>query len=677
MRLRPLSALLGSLLLAAASFAVDSGGYLLATFGGADGSPPEQIYFALSRDGRAWKTLNPARPTLVSQLGDKGVRDPFLIRSPDGRKTYLLATDLAIHRKPGWRRAVTAGSRSIVVWESTDLTNWSAPRLVKVAPDDAGCTWAPEAAYDEETGDYLVYWASTTAGDNFSKHRIWAARTSDFVTFGAPFVYLERDHPVIDTTIVRENGRYYRFTKHERDRTIFLETSEKLAGPWSDIPGFSLAGTSGYEGPACFALAPAADGRPGTWCLLLDHYARGTGYAAFVTRDLAAGKFTPAPDITFSVKTPHGSVLAITDDEFSRVQAAYEAPRAARPATASPTIVAGSPAATPADSAAVVADPLRWTNPLVPQRADPHVTLHTDGYYYLAATAPEYDRLELRRARSLAGLASAEPVVIWRKPASGPMSASVWAPELHSIDGKWYVYFSAGEAGKNWTSIRPYVLEGEGANPLAARWTEKGPLKLGWESFSLDGTTFVHRGARYFVWTQVEQGVKGTNLYISRMDTPLSIAGPITLLSRPEFEWERRGHWVNEGPAVLIRNGRVWMSYSASATDANYCLGLLSAPEDADLLRAESWTKSPEPVFRSDATASQFGPGHNSFTTTPDGKTDILVYHARNYEKIQGDPLRNHDRATRAQFIRWRPDGTPDFGSPVPDGVHRQALIAP
>jgi GH43 family beta-xylosidase len=663
MRLRSLLAPLAALLLATVSFAADSGGYLLATFGGANRSPAEQIYFALSRDGRAWKTLNPHRPALVSKLGDKGVRDPFLIRSPDGRKTYLLATDLAIHRKPGWRRAVTTGSRSIVVWESDDLANWSEPRLVKVAPDDAGCTWAPEAAYDEETGDYLVYWASTTAGDDFSKHRIWAARTSDFVTFGAPFVYLERDHPVIDTTIVRENGRYYRFTKHERDRTIFLETSEKLAGPWSGIPGFSLANAAGYEGPACFALAPSAEGRPGTWCLLLDHYARKTGYTAFVTRDLAGGKFTPATDITFSAKTPHGSVLAITEEEFSRVQAAFDTPAATVAATAS--VAAAAPA-----SPAPATDPLRWANPLVPQRADPHVTLHTDGYYYLAATAPEYDRLELRRARGIAGLASARPAVIWRKPASGPMSASVWAPELHHIEGKWYVYFSAGQAGKNWTSIRPYVLEGEGENPLEARWTEKGPLKLGWESFSLDGTTFVHRGARYFVWTQVEKGVKGTNLYLSRMDTPLSIAGPITRLSSPGFDWERRGHWVNEGPAVLIRNGRVWMTYSASATDANYCLGLLSAPGDADLLRAESWTKSPEPVFHSDAAASQFGPGHNSFTTTPDGKTDILVYHARNYEKIHGDPLRNHDRATRAQVLRWRPDGSPDFGAPVPDGLY-------
>lgn len=314
------------------------------------------------------------------------------------------------------------------------------------------------------------------------------------------------------------------------------------------------------------------------------------------------------------------------------------------------------------------AAPLSWTNPLVLQRADPHVTLHSDGYYYLTATVPEYDRIELRRARTLGELGAAEPKVIWRKHDTGPMGAHIWAPELHFINGKWYVYFTAGAAENKW-AIRPYALECAGSDPLADAWLERGPIKLGWESFSLDATTFTHRGGRYFVWTQMENGVKGTNLYIARMDTPLSITGKITRLSRPDREWEKRGPWVCEAPAVLVKNGRVWMTYSASATDANYCMGLLVADENADLLDAAFWTKLPEPVMKSDSAASVFGPGHNSFTTSPDGKTDILVYHARNYEKIKGDPLRNPDRATRAQVIRWRADGSPDFGTPVPDGA--------
>jgi GH43 family beta-xylosidase len=139
------------------------------------------------------------------------------------------------------------------------------------------------------------------------------------------------------------------------------------------------------------------------------------------------------------------------------------------------------------------------------------------------------------------------------------------------------------------------------------------------------------------------------------------------LLTEPEYAWEKIGHAVNEAPSVLVKNGRVFMTYSAAATDANYALGMLTARADANLLDPTSWTKSAQPVLASSVENGQYGPGHNSFTTTPDGKTDILVYHARNYRDIAGDPLRNPDRHTRAQAISWRADGTPDFGVPVVD----------
>jgi GH43 family beta-xylosidase len=139
------------------------------------------------------------------------------------------------------------------------------------------------------------------------------------------------------------------------------------------------------------------------------------------------------------------------------------------------------------------------------------------------------------------------------------------------------------------------------------------------------------------------------------------------MLSRPEYAWEKVKYEVNEAPAVLVKNGRVFLTYSASATDANYCLGLLTAPAGGNLLDAATWRKSPVPVFVSSAENGQYGPGHNAFTTTPDGKTDILVYHARNYRDIVGDPLKDQNRHTRAQVLHWRQDGTPDFGMPVAD----------
>jgi hypothetical protein len=207
------------------------GGYLFATFKGEQTPLSEQIYFVTSRDGRQWQALNDAKPVLVSTLGEKGVRDPYLIRTPDGKKLYLIATDLSINLNHNWTRAQRAGSKSIVIWNSTNLVNWSTPRLVKVAPDDAGCTWAPEAVFDEDRKEYLTFWASKTASDDFNKHRIWAAWTKDFVAFSKPFVYIEKPWTLIDTTIVRENGHYYRFSKDEQYKAITMEVSTNLMGP--------------------------------------------------------------------------------------------------------------------------------------------------------------------------------------------------------------------------------------------------------------------------------------------------------------------------------------------------------------------------------------------------------------------------------------------------------------
>lgn len=320
-----------------------------------------------------------------------------------------------------------------------------------------------------------------------------------------------------------------------------------------------------------------------------------------------------------------------------------------------------------AQNIAVAAEPT-FNNPLVKHRADPQVALHGDGYYYYTATVPEYDRIEIRRARALNDLGATEAKVVWRKHARGEMGAHIWAPEMHHIDGKWYIYFTAGRSDAVW-EIRLYVLENASANPLEGEWKELGQLKTGWESFALDATTFALDGKRYLAWTQRGQDTKihATNIYLAQMDTPWSITGPAVLLSKPDYAWEKVKHEVNEAPAVIVRNGRVFMTYSASATDANYALGLLTAPVGANLLDAASWKKSPVPVFASSEKNSQYGPGHNSFTTTPDGKTDLLVYHARNFREIVGEPLKDTNRHTRAQVLHWKEDGTPDFGVPVAD----------
>jgi GH43 family beta-xylosidase len=310
------------------------------------------------------------------------------------------------------------------------------------------------------------------------------------------------------------------------------------------------------------------------------------------------------------------------------------------------------------------------TNPLIAQRADPHIFKHTDGYYYYTATVPEYDRIVLRRATTLQGLATATETTVWRKHSSGDMAAHIWAPEIHFINGKWYIYFAAGRSDDVW-KIRMWVLESSSANPLTGSWTERGRISTAFDTFSLDASTFVHNGVRYLVWAQSEPGIStNSNLYIARMGAdPWQITGTPVRLSVPTLAWETRGYKVNEGPAVIVRNGKVFLTYSASATDANYCLGMLTASAGADLLNPASWTKSANPVLATNAATGQYGPGHNSFTVSEDGLSDVLVYHDRNYQNISGDPLNDPNRRTRLQKVYWNADGTPNFGIPVADGA--------
>ncbi|MUI15524.1 family 43 glycosylhydrolase [Massilia dura] len=306
--------------------------------------------------------------------------------------------------------------------------------------------------------------------------------------------------------------------------------------------------------------------------------------------------------------------------------------------------------------------------PLIEQRADPYIHRHTDGYYYFTASVPQYDRIELRRAKTIEGLASAQTRTVWRKPDSGPCSELIWAPEIHHNHGAWYVYFAAAPSREIKSKLfqhRMYALRNTNANPLEGEWEFMGQVDTGIDTFCLDATTFTHKGQLYYLWAQKHDDIEGnSNLYIAPMKTPWQIEGAPMLLSRPEFEWECRGFRVNEGPSVLKKNGRIFISYSASATDENYAMGLLWADENANLLDPASWTKSPEPVLRTCFEHKIYGPGHNSFTVAEDGATVLLVYHARTYTEIEGDPLWNPDRHTFVKPLRWRDDGTPDFGRP-------------
>lgn len=299
-------------------------------------------------------------------------------------------------------------------------------------------------------------------------------------------------------------------------------------------------------------------------------------------------------------------------------------------------------------------------NPIVLQRADPWLVRHEDtGCYTFIGTSPKFDEIELRQACRLNDLKLAEPKVIWRKKEHGPMSVNIWAPELHHIDDAWYIYFAAGDIDKPF-SIRMYALKNTAADPMQGKWEEAGRIYSHLDSFSLDATSFEHHGKRYLVWAQQDaKQTYNSALWIAEMDSPTSIKQPVTLLTEPTLPWEVQGYKVNEGAAVIQRHGKVMITYSASATDHRYAMGLVWADDNADLLDPASWQKKPEPIFETNADAGRFGPGHNSFVKAEDGVTDLMIYHSRDYLELKGNPLTDPNRHARARVIYWDAEGFP------------------
>ncbi len=313
-----------------------------------------------------------------------------------------------------------------------------------------------------------------------------------------------------------------------------------------------------------------------------------------------------------------------------------------------------------------MSEQLIFNRPWIMQRADPYVLRHTDGKYYFTASVPAYDRIVLRCSDTLGGLAEAEEKTLWICHESGALSKHIWAPELHYLDGKWYIYFAGSEVDDIW-KLRPYVIECSDEDPVTGEWRELGMMQradedeFSFEAFSLDGTVFENKGERYYIWAEkVGVGKQISNLYIARMETPWKLATVQVLLTTPDYEWERHGFWVNEGPAVIHHNGRIYVTYSASDTGVAYCIGMLSASEDDNLLDPTAWTKEREPVLQSDYDREIYGPGHNSFTEDEDGNP-IMVYHARKETEIVGDPLYNPNRHAQLMRIRWGEDGRPLF----------------
>lgn len=307
-----------------------------------------------------------------------------------------------------------------------------------------------------------------------------------------------------------------------------------------------------------------------------------------------------------------------------------------------------------------------YNNIWIAQRADPYVYRHTDGIYYFTASLPDYSGIALRKADTLEELAQAPEHLIWTKHTVGVMGNHIWAPELHYLDGKWYIYFAAGDAEDKWRE-RPYVLECQGQDPVCDAWTELGMMQcanedeFSFRAFSLDATIFENKGKRYYVWAEkVGVGKMISNLYIAEMESPVKLKTVQVLLTTPDYDWERRGFWVCEGPAVIKHEGRIYLTYSASDTGVNYCMGMLSIDEEAEILDPHMWSKKRYPVLATDESKGIYGPGHNSFTVDEKGEP-VVVFHARTEKEIIGDPLYNPNRHAMYRKLTWNEAGEPVF----------------
>jgi GH43 family beta-xylosidase len=298
-----------------------------------------------------------------------------------------------------------------------------------------------------------------------------------------------------------------------------------------------------------------------------------------------------------------------------------------------------------------------YTNPLLPSGPDPWIT-QVDGIYYYTHTMG--DRIALWRTDNIANLAQATPVVVWTPPKAGPNAHSIWAPELHRLDGKWFLYYSATASGFRDDAHRAvFVLENDASDPVNSNWIDRGRINTA--HAGIDGTVFSHGGKRYFVYSPY--GETDTALAIARMENPWTLSGRESVIARPDQSWEQQGgRRIVEGPEFLAGpKGDLFLTYSASACwSDDYSLGLLRAPPGADPLDPAAWSKSPQPVLKS--ANGVYATGHNGFFRSPDGKEHWIIYHANSAPGMKC----TSKRAPHIQRFDWSKDGSPRFGAPAP-----------
>jgi GH43 family beta-xylosidase len=302
-----------------------------------------------------------------------------------------------------------------------------------------------------------------------------------------------------------------------------------------------------------------------------------------------------------------------------------------------------------------------FSNPVLGPGQDPSVMV-VHGWYYLTQSSPDTSYITIRRSRSIKSLAAAVKHVVWRGGRAGSPCCEWWAPELHRVHGRWYIYTTADNGNND--NHRLQVLSAR--SPLGP-YKYKGQLTTPGNFWSIDPSPLQLPNRRLFLfwsgWPGTVNGVQ--NIYIAALKNPWTVSSGRTLLSTPTYAWERYPNpgtppvYVNESPEPIIHRSTISVTYSGSGCfTPHYSLGLLTAKVGSRLLSATSWTKSPNPIFQSNPAADIFGPASNGFFSSPNGKQTWFAFHGVN------DPGGNcgWERAIYAQRVRWNANGTPNLG---------------
>nr|WSY55854.1 family 43 glycosylhydrolase [Streptomyces sp. NBC_00886] len=691
-------------------------GYLFAYFTGEGTADGEQIRYALSRgnDPLHWRELNAGQPVLTSTIGEKGLRDPFVIRSPKGDKFYLIATDLRMYQNSSgsWDDVQRHGSKSVMIWESTDLVHWTDQRLVKVAPDNAGNTWAPEAYWDDSLGEYVVFWASKLYADDDPDHtgstynRMMYATTKDFRTFSAPRVWDDPGYSVIDSTVVKYKDTYYRYTKDERDPSSSSPCSKFITGEKST----SLTSTSYDFVSECIGNGAIERGEGPTvfrsntekkWYLFVDEYGL-RGYVPFETTDLDSGRWTPSTDYQLPASPRHGTVLPVTQAEYDRLLSAY-------PAT--PASVVDATVQEQQGYAVVTEASSKVVLPMQPGADLRHLAPSLAIGSGATISPPSGRRRDFRKPQSYTVTAADGTSRTWTVeavPTRSPVLPGLTAdPDVHYLDGQYWIYpTSDGYAGWSGTSFKAY------SSRDLVHWQDHGVIldlgpDISWADKNAWAPAVAERDGKYYFYFCAEQQIG-----VAVADSP---AGPFKdALGKPlvakggslsgqmidpavftDDDGQSYLYWGNghayvvplnadmtsydatkvkditthnfrEGSFVVKRKGTYYFMWSEDDTRSeNYHVAYATGPSPLG-----PWTKRGT-ILSKNPEYGILGTGHHSVVNAPGTDDWYIVYHRfalNGPGKPGGDGTH---RETTIDRLRFAADGTiqpvvPTLGSVSP-----------